>query len=310
MTLLTDANHPGTQKDMISSQLGRRCGLWCWDCSRPLPSTSSFAHLSLCLQGGRAINPIWLALLWSLLRWVPLFCEHARGHYTALEPSCEEGPLFFFVSLAFPQIGLLCHISPLRLSSGHSNMVLTLRIYHAAHLLWADASVWFTSLLVIVVQHKFCGVFFFFFSFSFSFLVMLFSEFPKLPTDPNCKVSYGVEISPPSWLPPPDRSPSLNTLSFFLSFIFCPASFQKDWVGFLGNLVSSASIQKLFCGSCSTFRWCVRITHIFDVFVGEKVASPSYSSAILELCPLYYSYLENPIDRESWWAIVHGVTTS
>ena len=229
MTLLTDANHPETQKDMISSQLGRRCGLWCWDCSRPLPSTSSFAHLSLCLQGGRAINPIWLALLWYLLRWVPLFCEHARGHYTALEPSCEEGPLFFFVSLAFPQIGLLCHISPLRLSSGHSNMVLTLRTYHAAHLLWADASVWFTSLLVIVVQHKFCGVFFFFFS--FSFLVMLFSEFPKLPTDPNCKVSYGVEISPPSWLPPPDRSPSLLCLSFcLLSFVLPP--FKKIGLAF------------------------------------------------------------------------------
>ena len=24
--------------------------------------------------------------------------------------------------------------------------------------------------------------------------------------------------------------------------------------------------------------------------------------------PLQYSYLENPMDREAWWAIVHGVT--
>ena len=42
-----------------------------------------------------------------------------------------------------------------------------------------------------------------------------------------------------------------------------------------GCLVSFASIQKLFCGICSVFKWS------FDEFVGEKVVSPSYSSAIL-----------------------------
>ena len=26
--------------------------------------------------------------------------------------------------------------------------------------------------------------------------------------------------------------------------------------------------------------------------------------------PLQYPYLENPIDREAWWATVHGVTKS
>ena len=26
--------------------------------------------------------------------------------------------------------------------------------------------------------------------------------------------------------------------------------------------------------------------------------------------PLQYSYLENPLDRGAWWAIVHGVTKS
>ena len=47
-------------------------------------------------------------------------------------------------------------------------------------------------------------------------------------------------------------------------------------MGFLfGCLVSSASVQKLFCGICSAFKWS------FNEFVGEKVVSPSYSSAIL-----------------------------
>ena len=42
-----------------------------------------------------------------------------------------------------------------------------------------------------------------------------------------------------------------------------------------GRLMSSASGQKLFCEACSAFE-CP-----FDESVGEKVVSPSYSSAIL-----------------------------
>ena len=51
---------------------------------------------------------------------------------------------------------------------------------------------------------------------------------------------------------------------------------------FSGCLMSSAGIQKLFCGIYSTFKCS------FDEFVGEKVFSPSYSSAILaplQICP-------------------------
>ena len=44
---------------------------------------------------------------------------------------------------------------------------------------------------------------------------------------------------------------------------------------FSGLLMSSASDQKLFCEVCSAF------SYSFDEFVGEKVVSPSYSSAIL-----------------------------
>ena len=44
----------------------------------------------------------------------------------------------------------------------------------------------------------------------------------------------------------------------------------------------AAGIQKLFCGIYSTFKCS------FDEFVGEKVFSPSYSSAILAPPPLLY----------------------
>ena len=96
---------------------------------------------------------------------------------------------------------------------------------------------------------------------------MLSFEIPKLSTDPTCKrVSYCVEDSPPSRLPPHDRSLSLNPLSLFTSFIFCP--FEEIGFFFL-YLVSSTSVYKLFCGGCSTF------IRSFDEFVGEKVVSPS-----------------------------------
>ena len=45
----------------------------------------------------------------------------------------------------------------------------------------------------------------------------------------------------------------------------------------LGSLRCSASVQLVFCRSCSTCRC------ISDVFVGRKVSSTSYSSAILKV---------------------------
>ena len=47
------------------------------------------------------------------------------------------------------------------------------------------------------------------------------------------RVSLCLETSPLSRLPPRDRSPSLTLLSLFLSFIFCPTSFRRQWAAFL-----------------------------------------------------------------------------
>ena len=51
--------------------------------------------------------------------------------------------------------------------------------------------------------------------------------------------------------------------------------FLKTVISFSGCLISSASIQKLFCGVFSALKCS------FEEFVREKVVSPSYSSAIL-----------------------------
>ena len=67
--------------------------------------------------------------------------------------------------------------------------------------------------------------------------------------------------------------------SFVSVFIFYILSYllSKILDCLSGCLVSLASVQKLFCGSCFTFKWS------FDEFLGEKVVYPSYSSAILGL---------------------------
>ena len=138
---------------------------------------------------------------------------------------------------------------------------------------WLTLSVWATSPLGIVVRHVICG-FYFFIYFPPGYVALWVSKTPHRSASE--KVSWCLETSPLSQLPPWDESPSLTLLSLFLPFIFCPTSFRRQWAAFLGPtlpcrlpcLVSSASIHKLFCGICSVFRWS------FGEFVGKKVVPP------------------------------------
>ena len=67
---------------------------------------------------------------------------------------------------------------------------------------------------------------------------------------------------------------SSSFVSFFVFYIFSYL-FSKTMGCFSGCLLSSASIQKLFCGIYSAFKCS------FYKFVGEKMVSPCYSSATL-----------------------------
>ena len=103
---------------------------------------------------------------------------------------------------------------------------------------------------------------------------MMPSEIPKLPTDPPLRGFLGVwkllfYNSLSGWVSIP--------YSFVSLFIFYILSYllSKTMGCLSGCLVASASVHKLFCGICSVFKCS------FDEFGGEKVVSPSYSSAIL-----------------------------
>ena len=88
-------------------------------------------------------------------------------------------------------------------------------------------------------------------------------------------VSWGLETSLFFKTPFPGRiSIPISFVSLFVFYIFSYL-LLKTMGCFSGCLMSSASIQKLFCGICSAFKCS------FDEFVREKVVSLSYSSAVL-----------------------------
>ena len=108
---------------------------------------------------------------------------------------------------------------------------------------------------------------------------MLPSEVPRLATDSPVRVFPGV------WKPLFLKTPFLGRISFPTSFVslftfYILSYLLSKTMGCLsGCLMSSASIQKLFCGIYSAFKYS------FNEFVGEKVVSPFYSSAILGSSP-------------------------
>ena len=124
----------------------------------------------------------------------------------------------------------------------------------------------------------------------FFLLVMLSSVVPRLTTDSAVRVFPGVWkllsfLRLPSW----NRALSLPLLSLFFFFFYIFSYLLSKTMGcFSGCLMSSASIQKLFCGIYSAFKC------YFDEFVGEKVVSWSYSFAILGPPPqnLHFSGIE------------------
>ena len=79
-------------------------------------------------------------------------------------------------------------------------------------------------------------------------------------------------------------------VSIFIFYIFFYL-LSKTVGCFSGCLMSSAGIQKLFCGIYSAFKCS------FDEFVGEKVVSPSYSSTTVGP-NLLYSYFSTSLRLE------------
>ena len=95
---------------------------------------------------------------------------------------------------------------------------------------------------------------------------MLPSVLPRLDTDSAASVSWCLETSLFKTPFPGGCSLPTSFVSFFIFYIFSYL-FLKTMICFSGCLMSSASIQKLFCEIYSALKCS------FDEFVREKVVS-------------------------------------
>ena len=156
--------------------------------------------------------------------------------------------LFFPLSLAIPQFGLLSPISSLRMSSGLSGPVLTLS--NAAY-----ASLFHPHLLVVYAStencsyvHNLCVLFIFS---SWLCRPLKFQNSPQTCWWEAFLVfgNFSSFTTPsPGWVCVPN-----SYVSLFIFYIL-PYLLSKTMGYLSGCLVSSASIQKLFCGICSAFK--------------------------------------------------------
>ena len=152
----------------------------------------------------------------------------------------------------------------------------------------ADTSICATSLLGVVVRHVICGFYLFIFS-SKLCCPLRFQNSPQT----HCWEGFLV-VGNFFFFTTPSLGRVSIPHSFVSLFIFYILSYlhSKTMGCLCARLVSSTSVQKLFCGIFSAFKCS------FSEFVGEKVVSLSYSSAILGLptiliCVFFFDTTQN-----------------
>ena len=109
------------------------------------------------------------------------------------------------------------------------------------------------------------------------------SKTPHRPA--NESVSWCLETSPLSRLPSQDGSPSLPLLSLFLSFIFCPTSFWRQWAAFLGTWCPLPAFRSYFVEFAQR-------SNVLSMNLWERKWSP-YPIPLPSSEPLIYSFVLN-----------------
>ena len=145
-------------------------------------------------------------------------------------------------------------------------------------LLVVDTSIWGTSLLGLAIRHVICGFYLFIYFSSCLCCPPRFQNSPQTRRWEGFLVfgNFSFKTPFPEWISVPNSFVSL----FIFYLLYYPL--LKTMGCFSGCLMSSASVQKLFCGIRSVFKCS------FDEFVWEKVVSPSHSSTILGPPPLFF----------------------
>ena len=153
------------------------------------------------------------------------------------------------------------------MSSSHA-MHAALTSLFSSRLLVANVRVWATSPLGVMARRIICRFVFFFLQIMLPFKIPNSAQIHRWE-DFLVFGNLSFMTSSPGWVSIPN-----SFVSLFIFYIL-PYLLSKRMGCLSGCLVSSACVQKLFCGICLAFKWS------FNEFVGEKVVSPSYSSTIL-----------------------------
>ena len=166
----------------------------------------------------------------ALLRYSfsPLFCEQARLRVRAFHRKIQ----FFFSFWWFHSLGYYLMLAPSDCPQG-SGLVLILSMQPvppcpAPTHLWRT---WASVLLLhwLLWLGAYSVGFFFFFPFQLCCLLR-FQNSPHTHLWDGFLLCQNFSFTTPSQ----DRSPSLTLLPLFLSFLFCPTSFRRECVAFLG----------------------------------------------------------------------------
>ena len=185
-----------------------------WGCDCPLLALAACHQREMVCNQLSLFSPLFCVRVWWCLRLGLAFCL-----------------------VVIPQSDLLAQVSSLRLPSGHSGQILTLsNAAHTSlpsrHLLVVDAGVCAASLLgELPLGSKSVG-FNYLFIFPPCYVALCSSKARHRHSRES--VSWCLVTSLFLRLPSRDGVPSLPLLFLFLSFIFFPTSFQRQWAAFLG----------------------------------------------------------------------------
>ena len=134
------------------------------------------------------------------------------------------------------------------------------------------------------------------FCFSLSYIALWDSKTPHRLTCGS--ISYCVETSPPSCLPPQDRSPSLVFFSAFLSFIFVLPPFEENglpfWVSGVLCQHSEVVLWKLLNIQMSFWWMCLGESGLSVLFLHHLGTTSLNASSTYSFSNLQWVYQDEP----------------
>ena len=189
-----------------------------------MPLAVIYIPLSLCGGKGLKWRLSWSPLVFSTAQSSVLWVCHRS--VCGLRDSLQETSFLKFLSLVFPWFMFLCHLSSIKLSSGHWNLILTIAclIHHRppsqVHCMTVVGSIWDTPWLVIAFIDIIC-------------VLVLFPLVLFLPPLTPMRKAFLFSVNFSSFMTPSPRRASIPKNFSFLMSLILSHFLLRDWFSFL-----------------------------------------------------------------------------